>query len=168
MVAKLERTDIAEGTILSHRGARPGFTLPELLITIILISILFSLAMVFMTSLRSSSKLRNSEIAVALAQQAIEACRGAPFALLDDADARENSLEYDFNNSHSGIDLYEPNFVSGQVKYDRKVEVVDVQPVISGGTPLGLKHVTVKVQLTLQNGEKPSPLIVTATISNLN
>ena len=147
-----------------------GLTLPEVLITILLISILFSLAIVFSSNLRSTKKMRNKEIAIALAQQAVEALRASPFGLLDDADqpdSKERSVEYDLNNSSGLTDLLEPAFNAGGVKYNRLVEVTDVPPVNGEGTPICLKHVRVLVQWAPPDGEKLSYEITTA-ISNFN
>ncbi len=147
-----------------------GLTLPEVLITILLISILFSLAIVFSTNLRATKKMRNKEIAIALAQQAVEALRASPYDLLDDADQsdmKERSIEYDLNTSSGLSDLLEPAFNAGGVKYERKVEVTNVPPVQSEGTPICLKHIRVQVKWTTPDGEKLNYEITTA-ISNFN
>jgi prepilin-type N-terminal cleavage/methylation domain-containing protein len=122
-----------------------GFTLPELLITILLLAILFSLGIVFSSSLRSTQKMRNYELAIALSQQAIEALRAAPYDLLDDKDAGDKSVEYDLNNNANGIDLLRPTFKADLLEYTRKVVVEDVPPKQKDGTPVRLKHVTVTV-----------------------
>ncbi len=156
-----------------ERGKRPtarAFTLPEVLITIILISILFLLGVVFSSGLRHSRKQRTFEIGIGLAQQAIETLRAAPFGLLDDEDAPGHSLEEDLNTSSGAGDLLEPVFVSNNVRYERKVEVLNVPPAndIKGATPTGLKAVRVTVRWKGPEDEHAEPYVITTTIANLN
>ncbi|HNW35901.1 MAG TPA: prepilin-type N-terminal cleavage/methylation domain-containing protein, partial [Candidatus Ozemobacteraceae bacterium] len=65
------------------RMNRRAFTLPEVLITILLISILFSLGIVFSMGMRHTRKARDYETAIGLAQQAVDALRSVPFNTLD-------------------------------------------------------------------------------------
>ncbi|MBI3038730.1 type II secretion system protein [bacterium] len=144
-----------------------GFTLPELLVTILLISILFSLGVVLTSGLRSTKKMKDNEIAVALAQQAIEVLRSAPFSTIDDADAKEVSVEKDLNSSLGKFDLYDPKFMAGPVNFDRSVEVIDVPSAPNIETPLGLKFVRVIVKWVSPEGGNLS-YELTTTIANLN
>ncbi|RCK80889.1 MAG: hypothetical protein OZSIB_2777 [Candidatus Ozemobacter sibiricus] len=147
-----------------------GFTLPEVLITIILISILFLLGVIFSSGLRHTRKQRTFEIAIGLAQQAVEALRAAPFELIDDADAPGHSVEEDLNTANGGTDLYEPVFISNNVRYERKVEVENVPPAndVKGATPVGLKAVRVTVKWKGPEDDAPEPFVITTTIANLN
>jgi len=144
-----------------------AFSLPEVLITVLLISILFSLGIVFTSGLKSTKKMRNYEIAIALAQQAIEVLRAAPFCLIDDEDAKEKSVETDLNTSKGDNDILEPTYSTGGVKYERKVEVTNVPPLIKDGTPVNLKHVRVIVKWVTPDNDKAN-YEVTTTIADLN
>lgn len=145
-----------------------GFSLPELLITIILISILFALAIVFSSSLRQTRKLRDYEIAIALAQQAIEILRGAPFSTLDDADAGSESLEADFNTDSGPGDQFVPVFITNNIRYERKVEVTEA-PSSKETTPgIGLKCVRVSVKWFTPTGEDIQPFEIVTTIADCN
>ena len=145
-----------------------GYTLPELLITILLLSILFTLAIIFSSSLNQSKKLRAYSIAVALAQQSIEIARSAPFTLLDDADAGNKSVESDFNLSSGPHDPISPEFESGGIKYRREVEITDVMAAEDSKRPVGLKLIKVTVNWKPLDGGKPEPFVVTSTIANMN
>jgi len=149
------------------RRRRAGFTLPEVLITLLLISILFTLGIIFMAGLRGTKKMRNYEIAITLAQQAIEVLRAAPFQTIDDADAGRDSVESDLNSQNGSSDLLEPTHQAGSIKYDRKVEVTDIPPMEKDGTPPGLKHVKVSVSWTPPDEEKIT-YELTSTIADTN
>ena len=109
--------------------------------------------------------MREYEIAIALAQQAIEALRAARFDLLDDADAGELSVETDFNTAKGVHDLFEPMFMSGEVRYDRSVLVEDFPAAETDGTPPGLKYVKVTVKWAAPDGERLA-YEVTTTVAN--
>lgn len=145
-----------------------GFSLPELLVTLLLISVLFTLGLIFSTGLRQTRHMRDYEIAIALARQAIEVLRAAPFELIDEEDAAENSSEYDLNNSSGPEDLLQPEFNVNNIKYTRKVEVKNVPSPDPAGTPLGLKHVKVTVLWTTIDGKEVPPYEITTTIANMN
>ena len=156
----------------SIAGKRPallrGYTLPELLITILLLAILFLLSIIFSSGLNQSKRLRDYSIAVALAQQAIEIARAAPFKLLDDADAGSNSVESDLNTSSGDNDALDPVFESGGIKYQRTVEIRDVMALEDDSRPIGLKHFKVTVIWKPLDGGKPEPFIVSTTIADMN
>jgi len=152
-----------------------GFTLPEVLITLLLLSILFCIAIVFSSNFRHTRKTRDYEIAIALAQQAIDALRAAPFATIDDADSKKaggsgsyESVETDLNNDNGKNDLLKPKFILGNVTYERNVEVCDVEPKNKKGPPLGLKYVKVTVTWKTPDGEEIQPYEITTTIADLN
>lgn len=145
-----------------------GYTLPELLITILLLAILFTLAIIFSSSLNQTKKLRDYSVAVALAQQAVEVARSAPFSLLDDADAGKNSVETDFNTASHADDPFVPEFDSGGIKYKRLVEITDVMAAEDSKCPVGLKLVRVTVTWKPLDGGKPEPFVITSTIADMN
>lgn len=145
-----------------------GFTLPELLITILLISILFTLGLLFSTGMRQTRKMRDYEIAIALARQAIEVLRSAPFELIDDADAGPDSIEHDLNTGSGDGDLLEPEFTVNMIRYERSVEVLNVEPIEEDGIPPGLKYVKVIVHWQAPDGTEIVPYEIVTTISNLN
>lgn len=145
-----------------------GYTLPELLITILLLAILFTLAIIFSSSLNQTKKLRDYSVAVALAQQVVEVARSAPFSLLDDADAGKNSLETDFNTASHDKDPFVPEFESGGIKYRRTVEITDIMAAEDSKRPIGLKLIKVTVQWKPLDGGKPEPFVIISTIADMN
>lgn len=145
-----------------------GYSLPELLITILLLSVLIILALVFSNGMNQTKRLRDYSVAVAFAQQAIEVIRAAPFSLLDDADASNNSVETDFGKSSGVKDLLEPEFISGSITYKRKVEIIDVMSKNDSKLPIGLKLVKVTVSWKPLDGAVVPPFIITTTVANLN
>lgn len=145
-----------------------GYTLPELLITILLLSILFLLSIIFSSGLNQAKRLRDYSVAVALAQQAIEIARAAPFKLLDDADAKNDSVETDLNTASGDNDALVPEFESGGIKYQRSVEIHDVMALEDNSRPIGLKHVKVTVNWKPLDGGKPEPFVVSTTIADMN
>lgn len=153
---------------LKKFGRVCGYTLPELLITILLLSILFSLAIVFSSGLNQSKRLRDYSVAVALAQQAIEIVRSAPYKLIDDADSGKDSVETDLNTKSGEDDPLSPVFESGGIKYDRKVEIADVMAAEDQKRPIGMKQLTVTVVWTPLDGGKAEPFVVTTTIADMN
>ncbi len=152
---------------------RRAFTLPEILITILLISILFSLGIVFSMGMRQSRKVRDYETAIGLAQQAVDALRAVPFNTLDDEDAGDFSAETDFNTSGSpasgSADLFEPTFKAGGSVYERKVEITGA-PAPGGplGTPLKIKFLKVSVKWKTPDGDEPEPYVISTAIADLN
>ncbi len=160
----------SQNTILSgNPPAKPGgFTMPELLITILLLAILFTLTIIFSSGLNQSKKLRDYSIAVALAQQALEIARSAPFYLLDDADAGRNSVETDLNTASDNSDQLSPDFESGGIRYRREVEIGDVMAAEDNKRPIGLKLIKVTVDWKPLDGGKAEPFVVTSTIANMN
>jgi hypothetical protein len=112
--------------------------------------------------------MRNYEIAIALAQQAIEAVRAVPFDLIDEDDAGQDSIEADLNNAGGNeSDLFLPSFQTNMVKYERKVEITAVPPQVEDGTPVRLKHVRVTVNWQPPDGDSLSYEISTL-VSDVN
>lgn len=151
-----------------HRAhKRRGFTLIELLVTILLISILFTIGLLFTSGLSSTRKMRDYEIAIALAQQAIESLRASPYGMLDDADVGDKSVEADFNTAKGVHDMFEPTYKSGDVTYNRQVVVEEIPPAEKDGTPPGVKYCRVTVRWAAPDGEKLA-YEVTTTIADLH
>ena len=145
-----------------------GYTLPELLITILLIGILFSIALVFTSGMRHTKKLRDYSIAISLAQQAIEVVKSSPFSSLAEEDAGVNSVEVDFNKNDGPTDLLMPEFSSGGIVYKRKVTISDVKSKVNDELTVGMKLVEVVVSWKNLSGEEVDPFIVTTTVADLN
>ena len=145
-----------------------AYTMPELLITILLLAILFTLSIIFSSGLNQSKRLRDYSVAVALAQQAIEIARSAPFKLLDDADAGKDSVENDLNSKVGEDDPFVPGFESEGIMYDRKVEIDDVMAAEDKNRPIGLKLIKVTVNWKPLDGGQHDPFIVTTTIADMN
>jgi prepilin-type N-terminal cleavage/methylation domain-containing protein len=145
-----------------------GYSLPELLITILLLSILFSLAIIFSSGMSQNRRLRDYSIAVAFAQQAVEIVRAAPYSLLDEVDAGENSVETDLNSNSGPQDHFESEFKSGGITYIRKVKIEDVMAKEDKERPIGLKLLTVRVDWKTLEGAEVEPFILKTTIADLN
>ena len=147
---------------------KTGYTLPELLITILLMGILFVLALTFSTSTRQSQRIRDYSVAVALAQQAIEIAKAAPFSIIDENDAGEESLEYNFNNIDQPNNIFGSIFVSNNVEYLREVIISDVMAAEDDTRPIGLKKMTVTVTWDPSDGGEQEPFIINTLIPDLN
>jgi len=153
---------------MARARACKGYSLPELLITILLLSILFLLAIIFSSGMGQTRRLRDYSIAVAYAQQAVEVVKSAPFSLLDDADAGENSVETDLNTSSGPHDSFEPIFESGGIKYLRKIEIINVPAKEDKDRPVGLKLLKVKVDWKTIDGAQAEPFVLKTTIADMN
>ncbi|GAB4281088.1 MAG: hypothetical protein Kow0029_26040 [Candidatus Rifleibacteriota bacterium] len=151
-----------------RKSLKDGYSLPELLITILLLAILFTLAIIFSSGMSQTRRLRDYSVAVAYAQQAVEIVRAAPFSLLDDEDAGAYSLETDLNTSSGPQDQFEPEFESGGIKYVRKVEITNVMAREDDKRPIGLKLLTVRVDWKTLEGVDAEPFIVKTTVADLN
>lgn len=147
---------------------KAGYTLPELIITILLMGILFSLGIVMSSNMAQAKKLRDYSIAVALAQQAIEIARSSPYELLDDEDTGNNSAEYDLNTDSGNNDSIKPDFDSGSTKYKRIVTITDIKTNEEPKRSVGLKHVKVVVEWESEGGDKAEPFVMETTIADMN
>lgn len=107
-------------------------------------------------------------MAVALAQQALEIARSAPFDILDDEDAGDNSLETDFNTFNGENDLIVPDYDSGFVKYHRSVEIRDVKASTDSKRSIGLKTITVTVEWKTKDTGKNEKFITSSSIADIN
>ncbi len=162
-------TKIKNGKTLNRKGS--GYTLPELLITLLLISILFSIALIFSNSMGQTRKMRDYSVAVALAQQAVEVLRASPFESLDDADFPKDadvSVETDLNTNSGAGDLFIPDYTSGTLKYNRTVKVTDISAKEDEKRPIGLKLVEVEVSWQTPGDKAAEPFKTSLTIANLN
>ncbi len=162
-------SDVCRSYQLRESPVRPrAYTMPELLITILLLAILFTLGIIFSSNMNQSRRLRDYSVAVALAQQAVEVVRSAPFKLLDDADAGKDSVETDFNSAAGENDPFIPIIESGGIKYERKVEISDVMAREDKTRPIGLKLLKVTVIWKPLDGGNPDPFVVTTTVADMN
>lgn len=147
---------------------RKAFTLVEVLIAILLISILFTLGVLFTSSNATTRKMRNFEYAIALAQQAVEVLRAAPFDTLDELDAHGKSLEADLNQDDPEPDQYRRTNRIGGIDYERTVTIEEVRHVDDKkGVNPRLKYVQVIVAWTPPDGERLTYKLTT-TIADLN
>lgn len=154
---------------LSNRTRKnKAYTLPELLITILLLAILFTLGIIMTSGFDNSKKLRDYSIAVALAQQAIELARSSPFDILDDEDAGSNSLEVDFNSVNGENDLIVPDYDSGFTKYHRQVEIQDIKSSSDDKRSIGLKTIKVTVEWKSNETGKIEKFVVDSSIADIN
>ena len=145
-----------------------AYTLPELLITFLLLAILLTLGMIMTSGFDQSKKLRDYSVAVAFAQQALEIARAAPFDVLDDEDAGTSSLETDFNSVNGENDLIVPEYDSGFVKYYRHVEIKDVKAATDANRSIGLKSIRVSVEWKSVETGKKENFVVTSSIADIN
>ena len=145
-----------------------AFTLPELLITILLLAILFTLGIIMISGFDQSRRLRDYSVAVALAQQALEIARSAPFEILDDEDAGNNSLETDFNSVNGDNDLIVPDYDSGYTKYHRRVEILDVKASTDVKRSIGLKTIKVTVEWKAEDTGKQEKFVTSSSIAYIN
>lgn len=145
-----------------------AFTLPELLITILLLAILFTLGIIMISGFDQSRRLRDYSVAVALAQQALEIARSAPFEILDDEDAGNNSLETDFNSVNGDNDLIVPDYDSGYTKYHRRVEILDVKASTDVKRSIGLKTIKVTVEWKAEDTGKQEKFVTSSSIADIN
>ncbi len=153
---------------MSQINNNKAYTLPELIITILLLAILFTLGIIMSSGIDNTKKLRDYSVAVALAQQALEIARCSPFELLDDEDAGSNSLETDLNSVNGDKDLIIPDYDSGYTKYHRIVEIRDVKASTDENRSIGLKTIKVTVEWkSVATGKKES-FVVSSSIADIN
>ncbi len=145
-----------------------GYTLPEVLITILLLAILFTLGIILTSGFDNSKRLRDYSVAVALAQQAIELARSSPFDILDDEEAGSNSFEVDINSQDGDNDLLVPDYDSGFTKYHRRVEIRDVKSSTDDKRSIGLKSIQVTVEWKSSENNKQEKFTVSSTIADIN
>ena len=154
--------------MIKSNDRKRTYTLPELLITILLLAILFTLGIILSSGFDHSKKLRDYSVAVALAQQAIEIARSTPYDLLDDENAGSTSLEYDFNSVNGDNDLIVPDYDSGFVKYHRTVEIRDVKASTDEKRSIGLKTIKVTVDWKSAETGKKETFVVSSSIADIN
>ncbi|MBQ3643764.1 MAG: type II secretion system protein [Candidatus Riflebacteria bacterium] len=153
---------------MDRTSIKKAYTLPELLITILLMAILFTLAIILTSGFDHSKKLRDYNVAVALAQQALEIARSSPYDLLDDETAGSNSLETDFNSVNGDNDLIVPDYDSGFVKYHRNVEIRDIKASTDQNRSIGLKTIKVTVEWKSPETGKKEVFVVSSSIADIN
>lgn len=145
-----------------------AYTLPELLITLLLMGILFVLAFTFTASTGQARRLRDYSYAVALAQHAIELCRAAPYRLLDEADSGVKSMEYNLNRVDNINDPFGGKFESNGIFYRRIIEISDVMSAQFPDKPAGVKQLRVTVEWQTNDGPDPDPIVISTLVPDLN
>ena len=128
-----------------------GITFVEILVAILLMSVLFSIGWAISNSFLGVKKVRNYEIAVALANQALEAARTARWREIGTTgDGRKDTLVQDFASAENIFDSdkgegFVPVVKFGNVEFTREVRVLDV-PSRQKDFRTGLKLIRVIVQ----------------------
>lgn len=145
-----------------------ALSLPEMLVAMLLISTLFLFGVIFATSFSQTKKQKNYEVAIALAQQAIEAIKSTPFEIIDDSDFGNDSFESDLNKNNGKFDLFESELVIDGVKYTRKVEIKNVPLSNYPNVKSQLKAVKVTIKREAPNEYSVEPLVITTAIANIN
>lgn len=129
---------------------RRAATLIEILVAIGLMCCLFGIGWAISSSFLHVKKARNYEIAIYLANQAMEAVRAARFREIGStSEARKDTLVQDFSSSKNIYDEsgegFLPVFKVGNIEFTREVRVEEV-PSLKKDFPSGLKLVQVVVQ----------------------
>jgi len=130
--------------------SKSGTTFIEIMVAVALMAVLFQIGWAISNSFLGVKKVRNYEIAVALANQAIEAARAARFRELgSDKDGRKDTLLSDFSNSAGVYDGekgegFVPIIKVGDIEFKREVHILDA-PSLLKGMESGLKLIRVLV-----------------------
>ncbi|MFZ2958429.1 MAG: hypothetical protein WA705_16200 [Candidatus Ozemobacteraceae bacterium] len=133
-----------------HPPFRNGLTFAEILVAAALMSLLFVIGWSMSHSLIGVKKVRNYEIAVMLATQALEAVRAARFREIgSDRDGRKDTLLADFSSSQNVFDGekgegFVPLVKIGDVEFRRELHILDCPSKIEGFASV-LKLVQVRV-----------------------
>ena len=121
------------------KKSRKSLTLIEALLVIFLLAILFFIVNALFSKTRIVSKIKDWEVAMGLAMEAMEIARNYPFELLCEEFVKDKrlSLEYDFNNDDGDeeIDIFKPKVKINGVEYERKV-VINPVPSRTSYNPL--------------------------------
>lgn len=159
-------------TAMAGGGCRRGFQFVEVLISVVLITVLFIVGMAVSQSLVGVKKVYDYEIAISLANQAVEAMRAARFREVgSDKDGRRDTLVNDFGTAANPFDQglgerFVPQFDIKGVKYEREVSVTDV-PSKQPGQPSYLKLARVRVRWKApESGEALVYEVVTTLADN--
>jgi len=126
-------------------------TFVELLVAMGLMTLFFIMGYAVSNSFSGVKKVRNFELAVALAGQAIEAARAARFRELGgEKELRKDTLAADFQSGNDPYDLpsaegFQPVIRLGGVDFKRTVKITEC-PSLINGLKSGLKLVNVTVQ----------------------
>ncbi len=127
-----------------------GTTFVEILVAIALMTLLFNIGWAISNSFTGVKKVRNYEIAVSLASQAIEAARAARFRDLGAMkDGRKDTLLGDFSSASNIYDGencegFIPIVKIGEVEFKREVQIFDA-PSLLNEMDSGLKLIRVTV-----------------------
>ncbi len=151
------------------RRPAAGVTFVEILVAAALLAMVFAIGWTISSSLLGVRKVRDYEVAVALATQAIEAVRAARHRELGaDKDGRKDSLLYDFNNLGQPFDDeagegFVPVVKVGPVEFKREISITDC-PSLLDGLPSGCKFVRVTIRWKAQ--EDGAPMVFEAATTH--
>lgn len=129
---------------------RRGFTLVEIMVAASLMSIIFVFGWAISNSFLGIRKVRNYEVAVSIAYQALDAIRAARFRELGaDRDGRKDTLLADFQNPNNMFDGekgegFIPVVTVRDVEFKRQVFISDCPSNIDG-VASGLKLIRILI-----------------------
>ncbi|MBF0498505.1 MAG: hypothetical protein HQM09_00095 [Candidatus Riflebacteria bacterium] len=132
------------------RHFRAGMSFIEILVAFSLMSLLFVIGWSISNSLIGVKKVRNYEMAIALATQALEAVRAARFREIgSDRENSKDTLITDFSSSQNVFDGekgegFVPLVKVGDIEFQRELHIQDCPSMIEG-FPSVLKLVQVRV-----------------------
>lgn len=154
----------------SHGQPARGTTFIELLLAMALMGILFAVGMAISNSFQGVKKVREHELAVALAYQAFEAARAARFREIGSPkDGRKDTLISDFSSNGNVFDGekgegFVPLVKIGNIEFKREVQVLDA-PSLLDGMSAGLKLIRVIVQWKAPDDGTPLTFEAVSTIA---
>lgn len=152
-----------------HRGA--GITFVELLVAMSLMSLFFILGYAVSNSFSGVKKIRNYELAVALATQTIEAARAARYRELGgEKESGKSTLAADFQSGNDPYDVpagegFQPIIRLGGVDFKRTVKITEC-PSLLAGMKSGLKLINVTVQWRASEDGEPITYEAATTLAD--
>ncbi len=142
--------------------SQKGLTFVEILVSMSLMTLVFIIGWSISNSFLGVRKTRNYEIAISLANQAIEAIRASRFREIGKSrDGRKDTLLADFSSSGNTFDGdtgegFVPILKVGNIEFKREIQVTDCPSLIDGFPPV-LK--LVRVIISWKAPEDGSPLV---------
>lgn len=136
----------------------------------ILMSILFAVGWAISNSFLGIKKIRNFELAISLANQAMEAARSARFRELGaQKDGRKDTLLHDFSSSNGVFDGekcegFVPVVTISGIEFKREVTIVNVPSKLEG-LPSGLKLIRVLVSWRAPEDGTPLTFETASTVA---
>lgn len=153
----------------SGRGAARGLTFVEILVATLLLAMVFAIGWTISSAFLGVRKVRDYEVAVALATQAIEAVRAARHRELgSDKDGRKDTLLADFSSAGQPFDDeagegFVPVVKVGAVEFKREIFISDA-PSLLEPLPSGLK--VIRVVISWKAVEDGAPVVFEAVTAH--